>query len=140
MRILIPNVITPEEAKLLKDKGENFGGQIVIDKIKKIIEANIPEYISWDKPSMARIERHPIGHRWHKDKGNDNHMSWCAYGASILLTDSKRAGYLEYKDGLKLLPQDHYCSLALHSSDVEHRVEENKDRVAFLSFLQLNND
>ena len=136
-KILIPNIITPEEAIFLKENNIKNSKEIV-DKIKKIIEEKIsPDIAIWDEPSRISIERNRSnGHPWHVDTGSSNHMLWCAYGASILLTDDDRAGYLEYRDGTKILPKEHYCSMALHSSDVEHRVEQNSSRIAFLSFLQ----
>ena len=135
-RFFIPNVITPKEAIFLKENGIKDSKEI-IDKIKKVIEEKIsPDIAIWDEPSKIRIERSPNGHPWHVDTGSSNHMLWCAYGASILLTDDDRAGYLEYRDGTKILPKEHYCSMTLHSSDVEHRVEQNSSRVTLLSFLQ----
>ena len=89
-------------------------------------------------------------HGWHYDTGVhyivDNeavpvlatgHMTWCDFGCSILLTDNETAGYLEYRDGTKLLPKKHYCGLAIHSSDVEHRVvDASSKRHTLLFFLQ----
>ena len=52
------------------------------------------------------------------------------------MTNYEDAGQLEYKDGTKLLPKEHFCGLAIHSSDVEHCVPKNKTRIALLLFLQ----
>ena len=137
-RFFISNVITPEEAIFLQENNiKDPEGNKIVNKIKRVIEEKIsPDIAIWDEPSKISIERRSNGHPWHVDTGSSNHMLWCAYGASILLTDDDRAGYLEYRDGTKILPKEHYCSMALHTSDIEHRVEENSSRVVILFFFQ----
>ena len=73
--------------------------------------------------------------KWHVDTGVKNHMIWCDYGCSVLLTNDENSGFLEYRDGTKFLPEEHYCGLAIHGSDVEHRVGHGANRVTFLAFL-----
>ena len=144
LRKFIPNIITPEEAVILYKRGSHFQmGEFpeIIDRIKKVIEENItPDIADWNKPSIIRIENNIGGHKWHIDTGGDygtkGHMMWCAYGASLLLVDDEDAGYLEYRDGTKLLPKEHFCGLSLHSSDIEHKVTENKTRRTLLIFTQ----
>ena len=81
-----------------------------------------------------------MGHPWHIDTGGDygseGHMMWCDYGCSILLNDKDTSGFLEYRDGTKILPKEHYCSLAMHSSDVEHRAYTDGTRETLLCFVQ----
>ena len=136
MRKFIPNVITPEEAEILvssvktKDNSKN---PPIVDKIKAAIEKVIKP--NWNPPSYTRIQKHPKGHDWHVDTGSRNHMPWCDYGCSILLTNTKDSGFLEYRDGTVFLPEEHYCGLAIHSSDIEHKSEQHGNRVVFLAFL-----
>lgn len=141
MRTFIPNVITAQEAEALVSyhNTKHCPGDIdhldVIAKIKKAIE-QVVEPI-WDSPSYTRIEKLDRGHDWHVDTGSNDHMKWCDYGCSVLLTDSEDAGFLEYRDGGKIYPKEHYCGLAIHSSDVEHRTEHQGDRITFLAFIAL---
>ena len=136
MREFIPHVITPEEAKTLvssiktKDNSKNSP---IVDKIKGAIEEVINP--NWDLPSYTRLQKHPKGHDWHMDTGSNNHMMWCDYGCSVLLTNTEDSGFLEYRDGTKLLPEEHFCGLAIHSSDVEHRSEQPGNRAVFLAFI-----
>ena len=141
MRLFLPNIITPEEADALasfqstkKDEAEEH---TVFKKIRGVIDSHIPT--DWSSPSYSRVEK-AVSHNWHVDtggeKGSKGHMSWCSYGCSVLLTNTKDAGYLEYRDGKKLLPEEHYCGLAIHSSDVEHRTSQDGGRITFISFTK----
>ena len=140
MRIFLPNVITAEEAKILRETNIKKGeAREIVEEIKRIIDT-VSFHINWKKPSYIRIEEKTSGHKWHVDTGgpygSEGHMTWCNLGCSLLLTDDEDAGYLEYRDGTKLLPKEHFCGLAIHSSDIEHKVSKNKTRVALLLFLQ----
>ena len=140
MRIFLPNVITAEEAKILRETNIKKGeAREIVEEIKRIIDT-VSFHINWKKPSYIRIEEKTSGHKWHVDTGGSygskGHMQWCGFGCSLLLTDDEDAGYLEYRDGTKLLPKEHYCGLAINSSDIEHKVSKNKTRVALLLFLQ----
>jgi len=61
-------------------------------------------------------------------------MPWCAFGCSLLLRAGPSVGSLEYRDGTNIArPFD----LAIHSSDVEHRVSPyTGERIVWLAFLQ----
>jgi hypothetical protein len=140
MREFIPEVITPEEAAFLvglppkRQKNPKINHP-VIDKIRRKIDSLVA--VDWGAPSYTRLERRVNRpHKWHKDTGSSNHMLWCRYGASILLTDNPEAGHLEYRDGFKLEAPEHFCGLAIHSSDVEHRTVHNGERITYLAFLQ----
>ena len=63
-------------------------------------------------------------------------MAWCRYGCAVLLVNNEDAGHLEYRDGYKLNYDEHYCGMALHSSDVEHRTAHNNGRITFLAFFK----
>lgn len=136
MREFIPHVITPEEAKVLVSfigNADNPEIHPIVDKIKDAIEEVINP--TWGLPSYTRIEKHHKNHPWHVDTGSSNHMMWCDYGCSVLLTNTEDSGFLEYRDGTKLLPEEHFCGLAIHSSDVEHQSEQGGGRIAFLAFI-----
>lgn len=139
MRVFIPNVITPEEATLVVEDYINKNTtnaedvEKVIEKMKSAIESVVD--VNWEPPTYTRVEKHAKGHGWHVDTGSSNHMTWCGFGCSILLTNSEDSGFLEYRDGTKLLPEEHFCGLAIHSSDVEHRAEQGGGRVTFLAFI-----
>ena len=140
MREFIPGVITPDEARYLvnlKERGEEKDLSIDHAPVKKIHDTiNSLVNVSWNLPTYTRIESlSKMGHDWHVDTGNNNHMSWCNYGCSILLTDNPEAGCLEYRDGHKLDAEKHYCGLAIHSSDVEHRTNHSGTRITYLAFL-----
>jgi hypothetical protein len=143
MRLLIPNIITPEEAKNIlrwPPKKHNRSKDIpAVLKIREVIESTVGE-IDWSKPT--RIEVIPESHAylpWHVDTGgaygSEGHMAWCDYGCSLLLNDKDTSGYLEYRDS-KVLSKEHFCSLALHSSDIEHRVINDGTREVILFFVQ----
>jgi len=137
MREFIPNVITADDARFLV--GIPHGKNKKIDhpsfeKIKAAVELVAPD-ADWSPPAFYRVEkRHKLP--WHFDTGTHNHMTWCRYGCTILLVNDEDAGYLEYRDGHRLNYDKHFCGLAIHSSDVEHRTVHNKGRVTFLAFLK----
>mgnify|MGYP003153052975 FL=1 len=136
MREFIPHVITPEEAKVLASfigNADNPEIPPIVDKIKAAIEEVINP--TWGLPSYTRIEKHHKSHDWHVDTGSSNHMKWCDYGCSVLLSNAEGSGFLEYRDGTKFLPEEHFCGLAIHGSDVEHRTEQPGNRAVFLAFV-----
>ena len=143
MKQLIKDIITPEEASYLIDltSGEKISvkhptiKKDLIDKIKGVINDLVQ--VSWKQPSYIKLEcNRQKPHNWHLDTGSRNHMTWCSYGCSILLNDREGAGYLEYRDGTVIEAEDHYCSLAIHSSDEEHRtIHEPNKRTTLLVFL-----
>ena len=144
MRKFIPNIITPEDASYLVGLTTNKSYRDILKKNPVLdhpvlgdIRGRIEETVSgsWDSPAYSRIEFNAIPHKWHKDTGSNNHMSWCTYGCSVLLTNKEEAGYLEYRDGHILYPDEHYCGLAIHSGDVEHRTVHSGGRVTYLAFL-----
>ena len=139
MRAFIPNIITPEEAATIvayyntKHCPGDWDKLEAVDKIKKAIERVVKPV--WEPPTYIRVEKLDRGHDWHVDTGSNDHMKWCDYGCSVLLTDSEDAGFLEYKDGKIFYPEEHYCGLAIHSSDVEHRTKHQGARITFLAFI-----
>lgn len=139
-----PNIITPEEADLLKrDLNTNvklYLGDPAFDHpvVKKIIGViNDTVEVNWNPPAYIRHESRIRNHGWHRDTGSNNHMLWCTYGSSVVLDPSEEAGYLEYREeGSKILAKDHYCGLAIHRSDVEHQTVHSGKRTTFLCFTK----
>jgi len=138
MREFIPDVITPDEAKYLAGLRAEKNPKIEHTSVQKIHEViNSLVDVSWSPPAYSRIEKLSTRcHDWHVDTGSNNQMPWCKYGCSVLLTDSPDAGFLEYRDGYRLDAAKHFCGLALHSSDVEHRTKHSGTRITYLAFLE----
>jgi len=140
MRAYIENVITQEEAKSilhLKDDLSALYENPVVLRVKDIIEKKVG-LIDWEPPTYMRVEENGK-HDWHIDTGYKppGHMKWCEYGCSILLNEDKDSGFLEYRDDIKL---NNYLGLAIHSSDVEHRISPYKGiRETFLVFVKKKN-
>ena len=84
--------------------------------------------------SYARIESKPDGHDWHRDTGDMDHMTWCAYSGSVLLTRNFLGGFFEFHGGPRYR---HYLDLLVYSSDQLHRVGPSAagERIALLVFL-----
>jgi hypothetical protein len=147
MKAFIPNIISPKEAKTLRDGPIYLSSKclmpekksVIVERLKKHISSTLNKELNWEPPSIIRIEKNK-NQDWHTDAGSYNWdsktMLWYDFGCSILLLDDENAGYLEYRDGTKLLPKEHFCGLAIHSSDVEHRTVSNGTRVVFLAFIQ----
>lgn len=90
--------------------------------------------ISLAHPAYAKVEHKHDGHPWHTDTGNQQHMSWCRWTATVLLTDTFEGGELFFRN-LKG-PVDNYLNLLIYSSDEEHRVNPHEgDRHVLLMFF-----
>ena len=140
MRIIVPKVITEEEAIHISSSNIHRGSNNVGDfpSVKKVmgIIDELVAPISWKAPTYITVEKNGK-HDWHVDTGGEygskGFMDWCDYGASIMLNDDEDSGCLEYRDGLQV---KNYLDLVIHSSDVEHRVVGNKGkRVTLLLFV-----
>lgn len=141
MQKLIKNVLSHEDCEALCNlaKTEKKRNPVLPDGIFAKIQESINSEIkvSWEHPSYYRLENIGRSHGWHVDTGDTNQMSWCDYGCSILLNPVKDAGFLQYRDGLKLSFKEHYGNIAIHSSDIEHRtIHQPFARVTFLAFLK----
>ena len=138
MREFIPYIITADDARYLVGLPSGKNKKIdhpSFEKIKETIASVAPK-ANWSSPAFYRVEKKGKQHPWHVDTGTRNQMAWCRYGCTILLVNDEDAGYLEYRDGHQLNYDEHFCGLAVHSSDVEHQTVHNKGRVTFLAFLK----
>jgi len=98
------------------------------------------DYTGYDLFEEANDETHKIGHKWHKDTGTDNHMSWCQVGLSVLLTNSFTGGLMYYADDdsgkNKTLVKRKVGDLCVHDSSEWHMVEPHEGkRTVLLIFI-----
>ena len=141
----IENFITQEEADQLRalwaDRTLNSKAEYGNLKNRKGVERDIAmrfaEMVSVTPHDQAyvRLSHKPEGHKWHKDTGTKNHMPWCSYGGSILLSRDYEfvGGGFHYREGE--IEQPH-LSLTYHTSDVEHMVQPHQGiRMVFLMFI-----
>jgi len=138
MRVYKPGFISEEERLellsmpntnrkiLIKDAGGVISS--IFERINKI--SNIKPH----KEAYARLEHKTDGHRWHKDTGSSNHMMWCSFGCSILLSNPNEfdGGEFYYRDGKS---DQEVRSLVMHSSDVEHLVTKHSGKRVVLLFF-----
>lgn len=89
--------------------------------------------------SYAIIETKSDGHDWHYDTGDGDHMLWCRYSASVLLTDNFSGGVFQFDKPFD--EHKHYLSALIYSSDQLHRVTSHRgNRSVLLIFLGDKND
>jgi hypothetical protein len=141
MKKIYHNFITKEEASLLKEissvkllESKNIIIDKIINQLKKDFKFTIKEQ------SYCYTEKYPLGHGWHVDTGNNNHMSWCEVGVSILLENPTSGGYTYYADNIngdnKIRSDRKLYDLIAHTSDVYHMVEPHVgSRNVFLIFI-----
>ena len=153
----IKGILTPDEAQKVKEYGQT--GAMISDFSHEIVQKVANEYqkrvdgqeFILKSPSYWRIETRPSGHEWHFDgckliNGEfvDNHMAWCQYGTSVLLSDPKdfTGGELYFEiDGEPTKITDHYLNGVCYSAGkfnnpVRHMVEPHKgNRTVLLMFF-----
>ena len=141
MKGIVKDFVTPEEANQLRSLTQNKsvviqdlpdGGirSLIVNRLKE----DIPDLKIHDK-SYLRIEHIYKGHGWHVDTGSNNHMPWCTYGCSIMLSRDYEyvGGTFHYRD--EDLEPD-FCQLIWHDSKTEHMVEPHQGvRVVCLIFI-----
>lgn len=143
MRVLIPDVITKEEADWLIQGGSIRSHRFNNDIVKKVvarIQETLPVVVG--KPSYWSVERKPDGHIPHYDgcrpdpEGGfkPNHMPWCQYSSVVLLSDpsSFDGGVFSFFDPDEDHKEDLYLSLLLYSSGAgnspqKHQASAHKD-------------
>lgn len=136
MYIKINNLLTPTTAKRISSKlGPRDFFENDIADITEIISTVVK--VDFSHPSYCCVESKKDGHGWHKDTGNNNHMPWCAYSASIVLTppSSFNGGEFFFRSDHRALV--HYLDLLIFSSDEEHCVRPHTgDRRVLLMFMK----
>lgn len=130
MRMLIPNIITPDTAEKISSITSNRSNTIwdrpEINSIAEKLFSHTKETPILNKPSYWRVETNwDQGHKWHYDgckeqngKFTRNHMAWCGYSASVLLTDPSTfsGGTFKFDDPPEEHREDHYLSAVFYSS------------------------
>ena len=159
----ISNAITPEQAAELFDLHRKIAGQKlqrqhwnlpVIQHCLDLIEQVTGPFIVEHAPSYIALEQTTQGHPVHADgcvytaKGwKPNHMAWCKWSASILVSDPAlcSGGVVKFQDQ-SVTPAEHYCNLYVWSSHPEsgytpelHSVTPHSGcRVVLLFFLAVD--
>ena len=141
MKKIYRNFITDEEVDILKKlssvkllESENKVVKKILYQLEKDFKFTIKD------ESYYYTEKYPIGHPWHKDTGNNNHMSWCEVGVSILLEEPISGGNTYYADNVKgdnkIKSDRKLHDLIAHTSDVYHMIEPHVgSRNVFLIFI-----
>jgi len=148
--VILENLLTVEQAKELdKFRGQ---GQIkyhlnthpIIEYIFKEIEP-YSQY-PFKKNSINtyfEVQHREKGHKYHYDTGSNQHMTWCGFSASSLLSNPVEfSGGLVKFDDREITPEEHYLSvLAYRSNENEgingHSVDKHDGvRVVLLMFIE----
>ena len=139
MRKIVENTVTSDQAEeLIALLGTRHIGRdafIANETVMSVLSAVGLSEDDIQDNSYWSIERAPKGHQWHVDTGSSNHMPWCKYGTSTLLTDDFSGGEFWYRDDSEPVDQKLY-STVMHASDVVHKVEPHSGRrIVLLAFL-----
>tara|TARA_R100000808_G_scaffold12567_1_gene31273 strand:- start:5509 stop:6000 length:492 start_codon:yes stop_codon:yes gene_type:complete len=134
LRKLVKNIFTGEEAASLA-VGRHALSHPLIERVIDLMKgaAIIPS-------AYARVEDNTAGHNWHYDTGDMNHMPWCQYSASVLLTppDQFEGGLFQFRHPFE--EYKHYLDALIYSSNEEHRVTPHRgERKVLLIFLGSEN-
>jgi hypothetical protein len=139
LRYYVEDILTPAEAETLV----GFNGKVPFDigAIPKVVGEMERLGAAITPKSYCRIEGKSDGHDWHVDTGDSNHMPWCAWSASVLLTTPDRfeGGTFQFAD-----PSEehsaHYLDAIIYTSDERHRVLPHQgSRKVLLVFLGADN-
>jgi hypothetical protein len=138
MRVIVPGVITAEEAASLASTVGylDWGDDRLVGILERVREI---APVSLCEGSYVRVEQRPDGCPWHQDTGTAGHMGWCRYTAGILLVSPSGftgGGFYFCDEPDK--PLFHYCDLLVWSGgdDNVHCVSRNSgERIALLMFF-----
>jgi len=158
MRTILPNILTEEQATQISHRVPNKSNTIWdIPEINELAEkifslSPVKEKPVLAQPSYWRVERDwGMGHKWHYDgckkEGDnlvENHMGWCGYTTSILLTDPSTytGGTFKFDNPPESHREDHYLSAVFYSSGAHnepqlHMVEPySGNRTVLLMFFK----
>ncbi len=154
------NAITPQQAANLFDLHKRISGQKlqrqhwqlpVIKQLLELMQQATGGVLLEQAPSYIALEQNTRGHKQHADgcvftsKGwQPNHMSWCQWSASVLVSDPAlcSGGVVKFSD-LSVTPAEHYCSLYVWPSHPDsgyspavHSVDPHSGcRVVLLFFM-----
>ena len=112
---LVKNILTPEEADRLSL------GRMPLDHplVRRVVACMAGGIVD---QSYARVENKADGHDWHYDTGDGDHMLWCRWSASVLLSppDDFSGGNFEIAEPRQSFK--HYLDALIYPSSVLHRV------------------
>jgi len=134
-RELIPDVLTQEEARRLQWVGTQSFSHPLVARCVEWMRTIAPD-ASIEAPAYCRVEKKADGHDWHQDTGDGDHMPWCRYSGSVLLSppDMFSGGWFEFDAPAER--HKHYLGLLVYTSDNWHRVTPHDgDRRALIIFL-----
>jgi hypothetical protein len=149
--IQIENILTQSEAtelstfcsKLVNKRSHDFEAHPVIKKVADTYRVCTGQPLKFSEPSYWVLETRISGHDWHYDgcrekEGElvDNHMAWCRYGSSILISDPEHftGGDLFYKDGdQERMIENHYLKGCIYgaakdNNPVMHKATPHKGK------------
>jgi hypothetical protein len=134
--IQIENILSEAEAKELQQlktvnkRSHDFKSNPIIKKIADTYKVCTFQPLQFAEPSYWVIETKAAGHDWHYDgcvEENgillDNHMSWCRYGSSILISDPEdfTGGDLYFKAGdTEVKVEDHYLKGCIYGAAADN--------------------
>lgn len=152
-KVLIRNFITPQEAAQIYHS-QKYDSVIpkIVSEIQKVFKVQIP-CLSTIPHRITFSQK--TSHGWHFDGCHpdfvgepgkftklqdpdlprvyqselvDNHMGWCRFGASLLLSppDSYEGGEFQYYDRqgkITSIKDEHYCSLVIHTGHKTNQPE-----------------
>ena len=72
--------------------------------------------------SYARVENKADGHDWHYDTGDGDHMLWCRWSASVLLSPPEDFDGGDFEIAEPRQSFKHYLDALIYPSSVLHRV------------------
>ena len=132
-------MLTALEAENLSAQiGKRSFSESLVSRITNLVLEKTDAVIT--DQSYCRVERNLAGHNWHYDTGDMNHMPWCEYSASVLLTppDKFEGGLFQFRN--PPAEYKHYLDALIYSSDQEHRVTPHSgERKVLLIFLGSEN-
>ena len=151
MVYLNKNIISAKEAEQFLEHYEEqmyrleSDQNIIIDKILKEIQKNSKHKFKKDSEySYFKIERKPDGHEPHYDTGSNQHMNWCDYSASILLSNPDliySGGVVHFKNKI-IRPEQHYLTCVNYRSNEKENLNKHfvtshrGTRIVLLIFLE----
>ena len=147
--IQIQDILSEAEAKELQQlrtiskRSHDFESNPIIKKIADTYRVMTGQPLKFSEPSYWVLETKPAGHDWHYDGCKeqdgefiDNHMSWCRYGSSILISDPEHftGGDLYYRqEDEEIKVEDHYLKGVIYgaakdNNPVMHKATPHKGK------------
>jgi len=150
------NILSREDAKELdvfRGKGQQYFYNnfptIIREYVEKVGESSKYPINYQSRKSYWEVQHRPQGHIVHYDTGSSQHMLWCGYSSSTLLSFPQEfeGGLVHFwdEDNNKIrtiTPEEHYLSALHYRSNQnekigKHSVDSHKGmRVVLLIFME----